>query len=584
MSISQIEHTHFARKAFFVYAANGVAASLGVALATICDAVVVGNAFGELGLAITSVVMPLYTLYNFISFSLGTGGSTAVSQFFGREKRGEGQQVFRRCLTLALIISILLAALGSIFLESFVSLLGGASLGESCLRYIGVVVAGAPLFILAPVLSLMIRADGDPGRSTAGIIVSSAVNLVLDLVFVFGLKVGVQGAAWAMVIGQACAIAVYLPHFFQKRYALRLGVSRAALSQGVKLFRDGAGTASSSAWQFGYLSVFNHLLASTSGQQGLAVFNLVFNVGMMAYAVFDGVSMTIPVLAGTYKGERDHVSLNYAVRLAMRSALTAAAVLTTFLLCFAGPVVRIFGIGPDMLAVGSAAVRVYSLSIPFVCAAYVFAATWQTMNQPGLALLTNFLRGFLFLVATGVPLILLLGGSGVAPALLFSEVLGLGVSLLIAHRLQKKKKLDSLYLLSPKYDQIGAVYESVLDKDFQRLPEIMDEIEAFCDENEIPPGTAYSIQLTIEELTANIIRFGFQDNKDHFVAIKVAKYDEDIYVRIRDDAHEYDPFSHAVKDGDEPDMDMLGVEMIRKKAKSFVYQRRLVFNNLLIIL
>jgi anti-sigma regulatory factor (Ser/Thr protein kinase) len=92
----------------------------------------------------------------------------------------------------------------------------------------------------------------------------------------------------------------------------------------------------------------------------------------------------------------------------------------------------------------------------------------------------------------------------------------------------------------------------------------------------------YYINLTIEELASNIISFGFNDGKLHYICIKIVLIEKDIYIRMRDDSISYNPFEE-LKDLDN-EMDYLGVSIIRAKAKSFAYNRTLAFNNLLIIL
>ncbi len=586
LNASQSQNIRFARKAFLIYAANSTVSSIGVALATICDSVVVGNAYGPLGLAVTSVVLPVYVLFDFLSFALGIGGSTAVSVSFGCEDHAAARKTFARTLTLALLSSALVALLGGLFLPQLVALLGGGDLGQDCLRYVGLVVVTAPVFVCAPVLSLMLCADGDPMRSTAGVVTSAVVNLVLDVVFIFGFRSGIQGAAWAMVIGQCGAIAVYLPHFFKKRYGLRLGLHLPGAREAARILRGGMGTSSSYAWQFIYLTVFNNILSQVSGEQGLAIFNLVFNVSMLTYAIVEGISLAVPSLAGTYLGERDRLSLRCVLRLALQTAAVAAVVLAAALALLAPGVVALFGLDRgDIVPLGVEAVRFYAPAIPFACVSSVLCVCWQTMGHPRMVLLAHFLRGCLLPLAIGIPLISALGTRGIAPTLLLAESLSFLTALLLARWAGKRSGAEGLMLL-PLPQRENAVYEDVLDGDFRRLPEIVAAVESFCDEQDIDPATAYSIQLTIEELAGNIIQFGFRDEKDHFIAFKVAKFDDDVYVRIRDDASQYDPFARAESAGDELDldMDMMGVMLIRKKAKSFIYQRRLVFNNLLIIL
>jgi anti-sigma regulatory factor (Ser/Thr protein kinase) len=172
--------------------------------------------------------------------------------------------------------------------------------------------------------------------------------------------------------------------------------------------------------------------------------------------------------------------------------------------------------------------------------------------------------------------------AGTAMALLGSELLTIIILLTVAGIVKKRNGYDNLLLYEKPVFNKDAIYENQLASDLTKLALLADEISEFCESHEIDMKTAYYINLTIEELSANIIKFGFADGKEHYISIKIAVFEEDIYVRLRDDSMTYNPFEEP--DHSDEAMDYLGVSIIRQKAKDFAYNRTLVFNNLLIIL
>ena len=216
-----MNNQHFVNKAFRVFAINSILASAGVVLGTFVDAIILGNAFGETGLSVLAVSMPIYMVYNLFGYAFGVGGSLKVSESIGAEDKQGVSTYFTQAIFFALVIGLLSTLLGMLFLPQIIAATGGSGL-DTAIDYLRPVILAAPIFILAPVISLLIRSDADPFLSTVGISLSVVVNLVLDLVFIFGLNMGVFGGALAMVIGQFVAVAVYSVHFLKKKQSSQI--------------------------------------------------------------------------------------------------------------------------------------------------------------------------------------------------------------------------------------------------------------------------------------------------------------------------------------------------------------------------
>ncbi|WP_187389325.1 MATE family efflux transporter [Acetobacterium wieringae] len=575
-----MNNQHFVNKAFRVFVINSILSSAGVVLGTFVDAIILGNAFGEVGLSVLAVSMPIYMVYNLFGYAFGVGGSLKVAEAIGAEDKDGVRAYFTEALFFAAIVGLAIAVLGSLYLPTIIGLTGGAEI-DAARDYMWPIVITAPIFILAPVISLLIRSDADPFLSTLGISVSVIVNLVLDLIFIFGLNMGVFGGALAMVIGQLCAIAVYGMHFLKKHNHLKFGQTSLSPKAGYLLFHGGFGIASAFIYQGITLVVINNLLSATVGVGGLAVYNILFNVSLFAYAIFDGISLALAPLVATFAGEKDTEGVYDTMGLSLKTAVLLSSLCALVLLILAEPIAAMFGV-TDNLPLVAQTIRIFALGVVQTCFNCVMAHFYQTIKRPTLAGIIYFLRGFLLLVAFCAWLIPAFGVVGTALAMVAAETVTMVILIFAALVLKKQGGYRNILLFREPVISKDNLYETTLSADIKELEKCVLEIEAFCERLDIDSKNAYFINLTIEELAANIINFGFNDGKPHYIHIKIALFEEDIYIRLRDDSTSYNPFEESEK----PDeaLDYLGVSIVRKKAKSFAYNRTLVFNNLLIIL
>jgi|GEM_PF-1105805 len=575
-----MNNQHFVNKAFRIFVINSILSSAGIAMETFVDAIILGNALGETGLSVLAVAMPVYMIYNLFGYAFGVGGSLKVSECIGEEDKDGANAYFTQAVMFSAITGVVIAVFGMLFLPKIIFLTGGSGI-TAATDYMAPLVLTAPIFILAPVISLLIRSDADPFLSTLGISLSVVVNLALDLVFIFGLNMGLFGAALAMVFGQLSAIMVYLIHFFKKHNHLKLRKTIFSPRAAYRLFRGGFGIASTFVYQGITLIIINNILSSAVGLSGLAIYNILFNISMFAYAVFDGISLALTPLVGTFAGEKDTEGVYNTMRLALKTSIALGAICTLVIFIFADPIAALFGVREN-LPIVVLTIRIFALSVMQSCFNCVMASFYQSIKHQYFAGVIYFIRGFVLLLGFSIWFIPIFGVSGTAMALVASESVTTVVLVVTAMIMKKKGDYRNLLLFTEPVIQKDSLYETTLSSDLTQLESCVAEIEEFCERQRIDSSNAYFINLTIEELAANIINFGFNDGKPHYINIKIVLFDEDIYIRMRDDSTTYNPFEESGK-SDEA-LDYLGVSIVRKKAKAFAYNRTLVYNNLLIIL
>lgn len=193
------------------FALPSIIAMLVGSLYNIVDQFFIGRSVGELGNAATNISFPFSISCVAIALLFGIGGSSAFNISMGRgqtiaaEKRRAvyfmGNAVF---MMLACGAVLMLAA--QVFLQPLLLFFGSSDevLGYSK-TYTRITSLGFPLFIMATGGGHLLRADGRPQLAMLCNIIGAVVNTALDALFVFGLHMGMAGAAWATVIGQVAS-------------------------------------------------------------------------------------------------------------------------------------------------------------------------------------------------------------------------------------------------------------------------------------------------------------------------------------------------------------------------------------------
>lgn len=177
----------------------------------IVDQIFIGKGVGSLGNAATNVIFPIVIICTGFAQLLGNGCAANLSLLLGQGKKKEAQNSVGTAITGLFIVSVLICAIGEIFLPKLVYLFGCTENAyEYSMIYGRIILAGAPFMILYTGLSAIIRADGSPTYSTVCLVSGAIINLILDPIFIFAFKMGVAGGALATIIGQivSCIIAV----------------------------------------------------------------------------------------------------------------------------------------------------------------------------------------------------------------------------------------------------------------------------------------------------------------------------------------------------------------------------------------
>ena len=185
-------------------------------LYNIVDQFFIGQRVGELGNAATNIAFPLSTSCLALALLIGIGGSSAFNLAMGSGHEKRAVNIMGNAVALLAGSGLVLSIITLLFLKPLLLFFGSPkAVLPYAMEYTKITAFGFPFLLLSTGGGHLIRADGRPRITMLCNLVGAVLNTILDALFVFGLNLGMSGAALATIIGQIVsgALAIgYLMH------------------------------------------------------------------------------------------------------------------------------------------------------------------------------------------------------------------------------------------------------------------------------------------------------------------------------------------------------------------------------------
>lgn len=431
-------------KALFKLGMPMVVSMLIMALYNVVDTYFVSG-LGKHSVAAVSVAFPISLIFSGIGLTFGAGAGSYISRLLGGEKKKEADIV----ATVAMFTSVIIGAITGmtlLFLLTDVLKFMGAipSIIEIAKKY-------AIIFIISTMVSTanvtagnLAVAQGAAKVSLKAMIIGSVLNMVLDPIFIYGLNLGVNGAAIATLISQVVTLFIYIIYFKSEKSYIKLKISnfkptinayKEILKVGISMF---------------LLQIFSSISmskisssASLYGEDAIAAMGIVLRIVTLGTNVVFGYMKGLQPLAGFNYGAKNYKRLNEAIRCCIKYINLFCLVWTILLYIFAPNILSIFGTGESALKIAVPALR--AGVIMFITFGFQF--TYSTLYlSMGKALAGGFLsicrQGIIFL-----PIILLLpkifGLNGVIYSQAVADLITTIITIPFAIDVRKKLRLNS---------------------------------------------------------------------------------------------------------------------------------------------
>lgn len=419
---------------------QAVPASIGIlvmSLNILVDTIFVGNWIGSIAIAAINVVLPVSFFIAALGMAIGIGGSSIISRALGAGDKGKAFRTFGNQITLTLLVTVSMVALGLYFVDSLIPAFGGkGDIFEPAKIYYTVILYGVPFLALSMMANTVIRAEGKPKFAMVAMIIPSVTNLVMDYILIYIFDLGMLGAAWASTISYIFCFAYVTWFFLSPRSELKINWSHFRFKGIILKEISSLGfvtLARQAVISVTYL-LMNNILFDLGGEDSVTVYAIIGR--MLMFALFPVFGMTqgfLPV-AGYNYGAANWSRVRESINKAILYASALALVVFGGIMFFSENIVRIFTDNPTVIAETPTAMRWVFAATPIVALQLIGSAYFQAIGKAVPALLLTLSRqGFFF-----IPLVLILplyfGEIGVWMAFPVADVLSTLVTAFFLNR------------------------------------------------------------------------------------------------------------------------------------------------------
>lgn len=388
-----------------------IASMLVQALYNIVDSIFVAQ-ISEQALTAVSLAFPAQQLIISLASGTAVGVNALLGHALGAGNRKRANDVACNGLFLAVSSSIVCLVLVALFSNTFFSaqtkvqeIIG---MGNDYLRIVGCLSMG--IFIQITFERIL----QGTGRSILSMItqgVGAIVNIILDPVFIFVLDLGVAGAAWATVIGQVCgaALAVFLNHHYNKDIHLDFRGFRpnGHIIGGIYAI----GIPSVIMMAIGSVMTFlmNKILITyhEAKETAATAFGIYFKLNSFIFMPIFGLNNgSVSILAYNF-GARKRLRMTECIKRVCLYALCIMTLGTIIFQAIPHTLLRLFDATETMLAVGTPALRIISLSFPIAAFCIALGGAFQATGKSVYSMIVSFIRQLIFLIPAAFVLALL---------------------------------------------------------------------------------------------------------------------------------------------------------------------------------
>lgn len=327
------------------------------------DVYIVGRYLGDEALAAVSIAgSGMYLLFS-LMMGLTTGVSVVISQYYGAGNEEKVKETFATSAVVALIATLLITAVSLLTAKPLLRALQTSdALFEEAYTYLAIIFAGSGCTMLYNWISAVLRSLGNSVVPLIFLIVSSVLNIVLDIVLIAVIPLGVAGAAIATVLSQA--ISGVLCFIYALRILPQLRLSRSDLKLNPAIARQILVFGVPTGLQMSIISISDMTLQgkiNTYSTELIVAYGVGFKVEGLGWQLAEAIGTSVGTFVGQNVGAGKYDRVRQGVRCAYVINAICYGIFCPLVWLFAEPIMRLFTQSALSIQYGMEYLRIFTL-------------------------------------------------------------------------------------------------------------------------------------------------------------------------------------------------------------------------------
>jgi putative MATE family efflux protein len=428
-------------KSLFKLGIPMVVSMLVTALYNVVDTYFVGS-LGTQQVAAVSVAFPISLIFSGIGLTFGVGAGSYISRLLGKKETEKAHRVASTAMFTSVIAAVVVAVLVFAALTPVLRFMGATeTIMPFAKKYATVFVISTIFSAINVTAGNLAVSQGASNISLTAMMTGAILNMILDPIFIYGLNLGVQGAAIATLIAQIVTSAIYVRFFAGGKTLVKIGLSYFKPTGEIygEIIKIGISTLLLQLLQSLSMSLISNA-ASMYGDEAVAAMGIVLRIVTIGANVVIGYMKGFQPMAGYNYGAKNYSRLQEAIKSCMKWTTGFGVIFTILIFLFASPLLSLFSKDAQVLAIAVPALRANTIMFFTFGLQYTYSTLYLAMGKALVGGILNICRqGIMF-----VPVILLLpmalGMNGVMCSQAVADVLTSLVTICFAVRIHRQLK------------------------------------------------------------------------------------------------------------------------------------------------
>ncbi len=361
---------------------------------------------GKLGTSASGavgIVFGFMAIIQAFGFMFGQGSGSILSRALGKRDIKSASVHATAGFLGSFLFGLLICIYGFVFLDSIVYQLGSTdTIAPYAKTYISYILVSAPFMCSCLTMNNILRYEGKAFLGMIGLMSGAVLNMVGDPILMFGLKMGIHGAGLSTALSQLVSWCILLGMFLSGRTESKLSLGNARQITAAIVLNIMA-TGFPSLLRQALNSITTVMLNNSCADYGdaaVAAMSIVSRIVFFAFSVALGVGQGFqPVSAFSY-GAKKYSRLRKGFRFACLMSEGIILVSCTVLIIFSGSLIGLFRNDPEVISIGTRALRLQSLATLALPPCMVVEMLYQsTGNRLGASILSSLRNGLFFIAA-----------------------------------------------------------------------------------------------------------------------------------------------------------------------------------------
>ena len=387
------------------YAVPGIIAMTASSLYNMVDSIYIGHIaeVGSLAISGLAVTFPLMNISTAFGTLVGVGAATMISVLLGQKNYAVANKVLSNEVTLNIITGLVFTFVALMWMDPILRFFGATEATLPFARqYMTIIAIGNAVTHLYFGLNSVIRSSGNPKTAMGLTLFTVTSNAILDPVFIFVFKLGIQGAAIATVLCQFMALCYTMWFFLDQDKFLHLPRSRKVFRIDWRIAKDslaiGMGPFLMNLASCIVVLFINQQLVKWGGDLALGAYGIVNRISFLFVMIIMGFNQGMQPIAGYNYGARQYARVREVY---VKTAGWATLVcLFGFMISevLPGPTVSIFTPDPVLHDMAARGLRMMNLAFPIIGFQMVTTNLFQCLGMVNKSIFLSLSRQLLFLL------------------------------------------------------------------------------------------------------------------------------------------------------------------------------------------